>query len=472
MGQRKQQVRRSAARAVVEPMECRRLMSASPEFVIGPDAGEQAGRHPASAKYERSLVSNDNGAWAFAYADAGKIKVNTSGSPGLADDFVIPGVGSTTDRKTGVTISHLSGVPQVDGNASRFVVSWGEAYNGNWAVKASVMDFPLGSSVRTATTFTVASGKGSGPKINSVALGGTNVAVSYLYYNTTGQQQSAFQRATQAGAKLGTPVTIPFLNTLDMHSDNSFVMAYDSGDANMDVLVQRYNADGTRRGPAPINLTNTPSEEERHSTVDTDAAGNFVVGIRENTPHTFQRTGSLNTFTYSDYNFVAQPLTANGTVGSPVKVVEGVPYHPITDTGNTFRWTQVTGTQALDVSPDGSFVASYVTTATTETVNGEDGTVQASNREYAVYSGRWDAAAQPASTKELLANSVRDQALDGTVTFSGTHPDTRLQADEIVSLSPTSYTASYWTTRFFNNSYGSGLRYGRDVLEEPLPESL
>ena len=311
------------SRAIVEPMESRRLMSTVDGFEMGPDDTK-------GVSEARQLTSNDDGAWAFAYRSGSSFRVRSSGGA----DFAL-------------TASNADDMPEVDAAGGNFVAAWAEKVSGGssnaWTIKASVMSFPSGSTQPRTTTVTVASGKGLDANVGGVAIGRNGIVVMYSSINMGLSTTQQIQRLSLTGTKVGKPIagggTVVDMNT----SDDSFVIASNAySDNSTNVVAQRYSSSGAKVGGL-INVAVDPAIDEEIADLEIDYRnGDFVVS--------YGASGSDSTV-----RAVVQRVSASGQLAGPaITLKEGAAF----GTG-TQEAPQVEGAPAIDVSPDGSFVASW-----------------------------------------------------------------------------------------------------------------
>ena len=437
MGQK--QLVRSVARAVVENMEARRLMSASAtEFVLGADPNFADSAFP-NLGQEEQLASNDAGAWAFAYTDAATktVKVNTSGGAVLT-------LGS-----------NVVGIPEVDSSADgKLVVSWGEQFTvknaTNYAVRAAVMAFPTGSSAPTVRTLTVATAKGNTPDVTGVTVGRANVVASYRYFPSGATTNVAVvQRVSLSSGAASAAVTAAHAMSVETNPlDDGYVTVWHDNQSNGNVYAQRYDKAGVKVG-GQVNVAADPAVHETHGNVDVDAGGNYVVSLRY---------GGANT---SATVAAAQVVAANGALGPRVTVAAGSPREPdAAGTGTTE--TSVQAAPSVDVSPDGSFVAQWSEKLVEATPFVHTTTTTS------VLMQRFAADGTAAGGERTVASAIGENHYDaatGTWTPSG---DLSVVSEEIVSLGGSQYLGTFSRRPQNSSTLSAGFRYG-DVLTDPAP---
>lgn len=413
---------KTQVKAVVEAMESRMLLSVTPApFEMGTD-----GRH--------QLASNDNGGWAFAYQSGTSLHVRSSGGA----QFEVA-QGSIADS------------PQVDATPAKFVAAWAEANGSTWAIKASIMDFPVGAAQPATTVVTVASGKGIDASVSDVAVGGNSIVVVYAYAPKGFQPgQNRFQRLSLTGGKLGRPADAPYGgSSADMSAkDDSFVLVWHASNTQTDVLAQRYSASGAKVG-AQITVAGDPTVHERHSDIDMDAEGNFVVSYArvEEAPYKLDA--------------MAQIVTASGALGPTVTVKQGSVAPTTGDsTGPEVQWPL-----AIDVAPDGSFVASWAELHRTRFY--DNGRLISGYHDTSVLMQRFSAAGAPVGGEEFVASDrwYGELGADDVWIYSGGGVDAR----EIASLGNGEHLVSF--SRWDGNREPTGTRFGQYVSNDNLPLS-
>ncbi len=199
----------------------------------------------------------------------------------------------------------------------------------------------FGPPIELATTGQHTDAKLSETAPRAVAMDGSGRVLVVTDWTLLGGiiHQAVVERYTPGGELFGPPI-IAFETGGGIHrpaiaaaADGSFIVAWENGGDNNDVLFRRYDADGTALED-PTVISEDPSGQQRHPMAAMNDAGEAVI--------TFRSTGGLDP---GNYNVIRARKLPPGDLGAPDFVVSALE-------------TDVSSPSAA-IRSDGSFVVGY-----------------------------------------------------------------------------------------------------------------